>query len=151
MRAVTQWGLADLKLPDVPLLQGRSFHKDLSKHVYNVRTQLRDYADDFARSGNAETLRKKFGVVPRPRKLVAIVGRRPTAHLKRYLELLGRLPDVQIRTYDDVLEFERAKVALIKSVSALDGDEIAVPRLVESGSDDRHLSPRRQPTAHAKR
>jgi hypothetical protein len=37
--------------------------------------------------------------------------------LQRYVQLLARLPDVQIRTYDDVLDFERAKVDLIKKAS----------------------------------
>ena len=59
----------------------------------------------------------------------AIIGRRPTAHVQRYVQLLGRLPDVQIRTYDDVLDFERAKVDLIKKASQSASDEIAVPRL----------------------
>jgi CheY-like chemotaxis protein len=128
--AVTEWGLVDLKRPDVPLLDAKAFHRDLSKHVYKVRTQLLDYADDyFAKSEHEDALRTRFGVAPRPRHLVAIIGRRPTAHMQRYVQLLGRLPDVQIRTYDDVLDFERAKVELIKKASQPASDEIAVPRL----------------------
>lgn len=141
-RALTEWGLVDLKRPNVPLLEGKSFHKDLSKHVYNVQTQLRDYAEDFADSANADTLRKKFGVAPRPRRLVAIIGRRPTHHLPRYLELVNRVPDVQIRTYDDVLEFERAKVDLIKKASSPASDEIVVPRLtLAEGLDNENWEP----------
>lgn len=136
--ALTAWGLIDLKRPDVPLLDARAFHRDLSKHVYKVRTQLLDYAQDyFAKPEHADALRAKFGVAPTPRHLVAIIGRRPTQHMQRYLQLLSRVPDVQVRTYDDVLDFERAKVALVKKASEPDADDIAVPRIasVHGGRD----------------
>jgi hypothetical protein len=147
--ALTEWGLVDLKRPDVPLLDAGAFHRDLSKHVYKVRTQLLDYADDyFAKPAHAEMLRTKFGVVPRPRRLVAIIGRRPANHMQRYLQLLDRLPDVQIRTYDDVLDFERAKVALVRTASEPFANEIAVPRITASDDpSDIFSSPRSAATA----
>jgi CheY-like chemotaxis protein len=127
-QALTKWGILDLKRPDAPILDRSTFHKPFSMQVQRVITQLRDYAEGFARSEHAAVLRKTFGVVPRPRRLVAVIGRRPTNDLHRYKELVRREATVDVLTYDDILDFQRAKIDLIKKASAPGDDEILVPR-----------------------
>lgn len=110
------WALLDLKGPQLALITHTRFHTDLSHHVYRVATQLRDYSDFFADPRNYEVIRGRFGgIVPRP-KLVAIIGRLPIEHRDHYAVLRSRVTGVTITTYDEVLEFRRAKVEWAKSM-----------------------------------
>ncbi len=104
------WNVVDLKRHDVALLTSKRFHTDLSRYVVRVITQLRNYRDFFEDPRNADILKKKFGgVVPNP-KLTAIIGRLPKSGRNEYMKHRNRNPDVNIITYDEVLEVRRVKV-----------------------------------------
>src|SRR5215831_14834570 len=92
------------------------FHRSLSHHVTKVVTQLRDYGEYFADPRHQETLRQRFGgVVPQP-KLVGLIGRLPSQDAReRYTLLRTRLTDVALTTYDEILEFRRARVEQIET------------------------------------
>lgn len=111
LQAVWNWALVDLKGPRVPVLNDGRFHKDLSRHVYRVATQLRDHGDFFEDSRNANILKRRFGgAIPHP-QLVAVIGRVPTTTSHdRYAKLRSRVTGVTITTYDEILELRRAKV-----------------------------------------
>lgn len=113
-----RWTLVDLKKPNVPLITHTRFHTDLSHHVYRVATQLKDYAEFFADPRNKELIQRRFGgVVPMP-KLVAVIGRLPVTHKDEYAALRSRLTGVTITTYDELLEFRRAKIEWMKSLGS---------------------------------
>lgn len=112
------WAVVDLKRPQVPLVTGSSFHRDLSHQVYRLATQLRDYEDYFLDPRNQEALKARFGgVVPVP-KLVGIIGRLPRHHGDHYALLRRRLPGVCITTYDEILEAAQSRADLLASLSA---------------------------------
>lgn len=109
------WAVVDLKKPQVPLLSYKNFHMDLSRQVYRVATQLKDYADFFSDPRNHEVIKLRFGgMLPNP-KLVAVIGRLPPEHKDQYAVLRSRLTGVSITTYDEILEFRRAKLERIEA------------------------------------
>jgi hypothetical protein len=110
------WQVLDLKSPQAPLMVNSQFHRSLSHHVSKVVTQLRDYGEYFADPRHQETLRQRFGgVVPQP-KLVGLIGRLPSQDAReRYTVLRTRLTDVALTTYDEILEFRRARVEQIEA------------------------------------
>jgi hypothetical protein len=105
----------DLKSPEAPLLRSTRFHADFTRDVQRVVTQLRDYAEFFADPSNRSALEERFGVAPQPR-LVAIIGRLPKDNQPRYSALMRRIPDVEITTYDEVLEFRRAQLDRLRKL-----------------------------------
>lgn len=110
------WAVVDLKKSSVPLFTNKRFHPDLSRGVYRVATQLRDYGDFFADPRNENVIRQKFGGIKPSPKLVAIIGRLPVEHIDRYAELKNRIAGVSIRTYDEIIEFHKAKVSWKRSL-----------------------------------
>lgn len=105
------WSIVDLKRHDVDLLSSQRFHADFSRYVYRVMTQLRDYRDFFEDPRNRELLLEQFGgVVPSPR-LTAVIGRMPTNEKELFSKLSQRNEGITIKTYDEILEFRRAKVS----------------------------------------
>ena len=104
------WNLVELKRHNVDLLTNRKVHADLSRYVTRVVTQLRDYKEFFEDPRNSDLLKSKFGgVLPNP-QLTAIIGRLPTTEKEVLIRLKRRTGDINIRTYDEVLEFRRTKV-----------------------------------------
>jgi len=119
-KAPWRWTAVDLKSPTAKLMRSARFHADFSRDVQRVITQLRDYAEFFADPANEATLRKRFGgVAPRPR-LMAIIGRTPKNDEERFSTLVRRTPDVQITTYDEVLEYRREQMLRLRQL--IDGE-----------------------------
>jgi CheY-like chemotaxis protein len=104
------WRIIDLKGHDVEMIANRKFHADLSRRVHRVIAQLRDYGEFFEDPRNQHVLFEKFGGVKPTPNLMAIIGRLPKSELDLYSRLRGRLTDVVIKTYDEVLEFRKAKI-----------------------------------------
>lgn len=111
-----RWAVVDIKRPNVPLVTGSRLHPKLSTHVHGVIAQLRDYQSFFEDPRNHEKLRQRFGgLIPQP-KLVAIIGRLPTENTERYGNLLSREDNIYIRTYDEILDFRKTKVEMLKAL-----------------------------------
>jgi hypothetical protein len=110
------WQVLDLKSPRVPLMENSKFHQALSRHVTKVATQLKDYGMYFADPRHRDTIRQRFGgIIPQP-KLVALIGRLPNDDAReRYTTLRTTLTDVALTTYDEILEFRRARVQQIEA------------------------------------
>ncbi len=114
------WRLIELKHPQAPVVTGSHFHPGFSQRVNRGLTQLRDYSQFFADPRNATLLEERFGgVVPRP-KLVLTIGRLPSKDMARLTSLREREPDVEITTYDEVLEFRRVQVGYLRSIGVGD-------------------------------
>jgi len=111
------WEVLDLKSPHAALMPKSKFHRTFSHHVTKVVAQLKDYGEYFADPRNKEIIRKRFGGVTLAPKLVALIGRLPNEDARdRYTTLRTRLTDVSITTYDEILEFRRARVQQIESL-----------------------------------
>lgn len=70
----------------------------------------------FADPRHRDTIRQRFGgIIPQP-KLVALIGRLPNDDAReRYTTLRTTLTDVALTTYDEILEFRRARVQQIEA------------------------------------
>jgi hypothetical protein len=109
-----RWNVVDLKRHDVELLIAKRFHIDLSRHIYRAATQLRDYAEFFADPRNSEIIRQRFGgIVPNP-QLTMVIGRLPESDRAEFNRLQNRVAGVHIRTYEDLLQFRRARVEQLR-------------------------------------
>jgi Shedu protein SduA, C-terminal len=109
------WEILDLKLPSVPLLERRKFHRNLSGSVVHAIKQLHDYREHFNRKDVKADLEQKFGIAPTNPHLAVIIGRRPSEEDGAILaEAQGKHPalDVELLTYDDVLDFEQERMRL---------------------------------------
>jgi hypothetical protein len=112
------WNIVDLKRHNVPLLTGRSGRANLSSHVHRVVTQLQNYRAFFEDPRNHQSLGNRFGGVRPSPKLTAIIGRLPISPDDRaeFSTLVRRIPDVEIRSYDEVLLLRKASVDRILSI-----------------------------------
>lgn len=105
------WQIVDLKGPGVPLVTDHRFHAKLSHHVHKVVAQLRTYSEYFESPHNRATAAALLGAEIRKPQLVAIIGRLPKGTLlNEYARLRGQVLDVSLVTYDEILEFRRARV-----------------------------------------
>jgi len=112
------WNILDLKSPHVKLTSYGRFHRDWSSHVHHVVRQLRNYRNFFRDERNRQFLSERFGgVVPRPR-LTAVIGK-DYGEIQSVADLVEDLVDVRIRTYDELLTFQREQIYRLRS--ALDG------------------------------
>ena len=120
LSAQRRWGVAELKLPDVPLLEHqRAFHRGFSQKVHKAINQLVDYREVIDRRDSAvmEALRRQVGGVPDNPRLAVIIGRRPKAKedlrdLHHRMRTMLEPLDVDVITYDDVLETEQRRLIL---------------------------------------
>jgi hypothetical protein len=115
-------GVLDLKLPDVPLLKA-GYRRDFSAKVHGAVAQLRDYRDRIDKRDPAvlAALQRQLGWIPRHPKLAVVIGLRqredPDA-LRHREETLLRDLDVDLVTYDDVLDREARRIVLQHSLTA---------------------------------
>jgi hypothetical protein len=105
----------DLKLPDEPLLTGAKVHKTFSKALISAIGQIRDYGEHFSRPDLRAELQQRFGVPPEKPRLAILIGRTPNDEARERLrnqqhEL--RCADIEILTYDSILDDEARRLAL---------------------------------------
>jgi len=101
----SRWQVLDLKRPQAQLLAGKGSHTRLSQEVMKAINQLRDYGDYFADPSNSERVAAVLRHPVRRPKLAVLIGRLPKPSDVEALETAQtREPDVQIVTYDEILE-----------------------------------------------
>jgi hypothetical protein len=107
----TKWEVLDLKLPKDPLLTTGSFHPAFSQKLTKAIQQLRDYRDYFSRPDTREQLVERFGYAPSHPRLAVLIGRNERTEGLERAHGSAAL-DVEIITYDEVVEFEQNRLAL---------------------------------------
>ncbi len=114
-----RWEIMDLKLPSDPLVTSRRFHPKLAAKLTHAMRQLRDYRDYFNRPDKEtrEELIRRFGGQPLHPRLAVLIGRAENADDIERIQ--GADNDVQIITYDDVIEFEQNRIVLESRLSGL--------------------------------
>lgn len=80
--------------------------------------QLQDYKDYFNRPDSEQELIKKFGFRPLNPRLAVLIGRRDRVADGMVLDRMqGRCLDVEILTYDELIDFEAQRLALHSSLA----------------------------------
>ncbi len=108
----------DLKLPEKQIIIGSKNRRRLSSPVSEARAQLLRYRDWFEDHDNREKVKEQVGIeVYRPR-IGVIIGRRSAfrSELERQ-RVAADNPDLEIVTYDDVLEFAKRRLLLVQRAS----------------------------------
>jgi hypothetical protein len=107
----TKWEVMDLKLPDDPLLASGTFHPAFSQKLTKAVQQLRNYRDYFSRVDTRDVLISQFGYQPLHPRLSVLIGRRDRTEMLDRAHGSAAL-DVNILTYDDIVEFEESRLIL---------------------------------------
>lgn len=108
--------IVDLKLPQQGIVVGTKNRKRFSAPVQEARSQLVRYRDWFEESNNRAKIKDRFGMqIYRPR-LAVIIGRRDefTSEFERQ-QLASDNSDIEVVTYDDVLEFAKRRLLLVQN------------------------------------
>jgi hypothetical protein len=107
--------LLELKLPSVEVFVMKKNRPRYSVAVYEAAAQLREYSRYFDEETNRAKFRDKYPLlnVYRPRMFV-IIGRQgaESATIARAVEV--GMPDIYLRTYDDVLKRAKWKLERVK-------------------------------------
>jgi hypothetical protein len=109
------WDIAELKLPDAPLVQGRAARRGLAAAVTWGISQLRRYREYFLDSSLARQFHAEHGLELYFPRLTLIVGR--DAAFGTYQER-QRLtpPEARLLTYDDLLRFAKHRALVLPFV-----------------------------------
>lgn len=115
LEPVEQTGLADLlelKLPSVDLFVLKKSRMRFTAAVAEACAQLREYSAFFDESKNRETVLQKYGLLAYRPRLFLVIGRRPRVDPIAAKRVTTDLPQrLEIRTYDDLLERMKRRVA----------------------------------------
>lgn len=104
--------LLELKLPSARLEVLQSRRKRFTAAVMEACAQLRTYRDFFEEVANRDRFRARYGLDAFRPRLYVIIGRRGEVDPLQWRRIEGDVPALQVRTYDDILD--RAKYRLAK-------------------------------------
>ncbi len=115
----TKWQILDLKLPD-DLLVTQGFHASLSSKLTRAIQQLQDYRDYFNRPDAEAELIRCFGTRPLNPRLAVLIGRRASLdNSSMFGKAQGRNLDVEILTYDEIVDLEAHRLALHSALARI--------------------------------
>ncbi len=118
LEPVEQSGFADLlelKLPSAPVHVIKQSRLRYSAAVTEACAQLREYSAFFDDPRNRIIVREKYGLMAYRPRLFVIIGRRASADPLEVRRASDDLPGrIAIRTYDEVLERMRVRLAKMK-------------------------------------
>lgn len=111
-----KWTIVELKKHTEKILTNKKYHSNFTKAVYNGITQLKNYQEYFSDLSNENEIRKKFnGVLPNP-KLCLIIGQTPKEKSNLFSKMKNQFPEINIITYDEVLNFRKIKIQYLESL-----------------------------------
>jgi hypothetical protein len=107
--------LLELKGPAEKLLNMHQHHPGFTAKLSNAIDQVRDYGLYLHHPENERKLLRQLGYIPTQSKLAVLIGR--DVDREDYMEILERrrrfVPDVEIITYDKILETQAAQMSRI--------------------------------------
>ncbi len=110
--------VVDLKLPTARTVTARKNRERFSALVEEARAQLLEYRDWFEDAGNRQSMKERFGMeIYRPRLAVIIGSTAQFASGYQRQKLQSRYPDVEIATYDDIVNYARRRLSIIKDAT----------------------------------
>jgi hypothetical protein len=105
----------DLKLPKAKLVTYRQNRIRFASAVGEARAQLLEYRDWFEDNNNRSKLKDRFGLdIFRPRIGVVIGTNQDFRSTLDRQKLNSRYPEIEVVTYDDILEHAQRRMFLIK-------------------------------------
>lgn len=104
-----------LKGPDEKLLNKHKNHPDFTSKLSNAIKQARDYGEFLSHPDNERKLLQQLGYIPTQLKLAVLIGRDVDRddHRETMARRLRYVPDVQVITYDKILETQAAQMSRI--------------------------------------
>lgn len=110
--------IVDLKLPTSKPIVARRNRERFSSMIEEARAQLLEYSEWFDDRRNRQSVKDRFGLeIYRPR-LAMIIGRTIGEQSEfQQQKVRSRISDVDVVTYDEVIERARRRLALIRSAS----------------------------------
>lgn len=106
--------LLELKLPSAPVFVLKKNRPRFSAAVLEACAQLHEYRRFFDEEKNRIAVRDKYGLLAYRPKMFVIIGRRGTVNPIEVRKIEGALPNLTLRTYDDVLQRMKAKIETMK-------------------------------------
>jgi hypothetical protein len=109
--------LLDIKLPSAQVLVLKRSRPRYSAAVMEACAQLREYSDFFEDPRNLESVQAKYGLRAYRPRLFIVIGRKPGVDPLVARRVSDDLPRrITIRTYDDLLERMRWRMARLKGL-----------------------------------
>lgn len=107
--------LLELKGPAEELLNNHKHHAGFTSTLQSAINQVRDYGEYISHPENYRKIMQQFGYIPTSSKLAVVLGRDPDDKEKmKILDKRGRyVPDVEIITYDKILETQAHQLSPI--------------------------------------
>lgn len=106
--------LLDLKLPSAQIFVLQKRRMRFSAAVLAACAQLREYNLYFDEAKNREKIYKKYGLLAYKPKMFVIIGRRGNVSPIEVRKMQADLPNVYLRTYDDIICRMKARVEWLK-------------------------------------
>jgi hypothetical protein len=111
----SKWEILDIKLPDVEIVRGSTFHQTFTAKLFSALQQLGDYHRYFDRD-DAEAKRQlidAFEFHPKNPKLAVLIGRSSPEYAEAidHASRTFPVPRVEIISYDEILERQSLYIA----------------------------------------
>jgi len=108
----------DLKLPKAKIVSHKSNRIRFSSAVEEARAQLLEYKDWFEDKHNRQKLKERLGMeIFRPRLGVVIGSNQDFRDELEKQKLVSRYSDLEVLTYDDVVNQSKSRLLLIQSAT----------------------------------
>ncbi len=117
LEPIDQAGICDLlelKLPSVPIFRLQARRMRFSAAVLEACAQLREYSMFFDEERNRRAVQAKYGLLAFRPKMFVVIGRRGDLNPIDARKIEMDLPNLHLRTYDDVLGRMKARLDAMK-------------------------------------
>lgn len=106
--------ILELKLPTAKVYVEKPRRERLSQAVMEARAQLLEYSRYFDEARQRESIQAKYGIFAYRPRMFVVIGRRGTVNpvIRRNAE--STADDLQLRTYDDILDRMKQKIKLMQ-------------------------------------
>jgi lysine biosynthesis protein LysW len=102
--------LLELKLPATEVFVLKQRRMRFSAAVLEACAQLREYSMFFDEEKNRIAIRDKYGLLAFKPKMFVIIGRRGKVNPIEVRKMESDLPNLQLRTYDDLIDRVKSRV-----------------------------------------
>jgi len=102
--------LLELKLPSAPVFVLKKRRMRFSAAVFEACAQLREYSAFFDEERNRRVVQERYGILAYRPKMIVIIGRQGSVDPIAVRRIEQDLPNLYLRTYDDVINRMKTKV-----------------------------------------
>jgi CheY-like chemotaxis protein len=106
--------LLELKLPSAPVFILKKSRMRFSAAVFEACAQLREYSAFFDEERNRRVVQERYGILAYRPKMIVIIGRQGPVDPIAVRRIEQDLPNLHLRTYDDVINRMKTKVDAMK-------------------------------------